>query len=61
MDDPLEDIDSSWLEEFDNLDKEYKDFYTEDLSFIKLHCVYINKNNEIEKISEEKILLKTPK
>ncbi len=60
MDDPLEDIDSSWLEEFDNLDKEYKDFYTEDLSFIKLHCVYINKNNEIEKISEEKILLKNP-
>lgn len=60
MDDPLEDIDSSWLEEFENLDKEYKDFYTEDLSFIKLHCVYINKNNEIEKISEEKILLRTP-
>ncbi len=60
MDDQLEDIDSSWLEEFDTLDKEYKDFYTEDLSFIKLHCIYINKNNEIEKISEEKILLKIP-
>lgn len=60
MDDQLEDIDASWLEEFDNLDKEYKDFYTEELSFIKLHCIYINKNNEIEKISEEKILLKNP-
>jgi hypothetical protein len=60
MDDQLEDIDASWLEEFDNLDKEYKDFYTEELSFIKLHCVYINKNNEIAKIVEEKILLKTP-
>jgi len=58
--DQLEDIDVSWLEEFDALDKEYKDFYTEELSFIKLHCIYINKNNEIEKISEEKILLRSP-
>ena len=54
MDDQLEDIDSSWLEEFDTLDKEYKDFYTEDLSFIKLHCIYINKNNEIEKFQKKR-------
>lgn len=60
IDDQLEDIDTSWLEEFEKLDKDYKDFYTEDLSFINLHCIYINKNNEIEKISEEKILLKIP-
>jgi len=54
------DVDSSWLEEFDNLDKEYKDYYTEELTVVKTHCIYVNKNNEIEHIIEDKILLKTP-
>ena len=53
-------VDSSWLEEFDNLDKEYKDYYTEDLTVVKTHCIYVNKGNEIERIIEDKILLKTP-
>ena len=56
----IEDIDSSWLEEFENLDKEYKDYYTEELAGIKIHCIYVNKNNEIEHIVEDKIILKTP-
>ena len=33
------DIDSSWLEEFENLDKEYKDYYTEELATIKINCI----------------------
>ena len=57
--DILEDIDTSWITEFENLDSEYKDYYTEDLSFIRLNCIYINKLNEIEKIIEEKILFET--
>ena len=56
----LEDIDTSWLEEFDNLDKEYKDYYTEELATIKIHYIYINKNNEIERVIEDKIILKIP-
>lgn len=56
----IEDIDSSWLEEFENLDKEYKDYYTEELATIKIHCTYVNKNNEIERVIEDKIILKTP-
>jgi len=59
-DDLLENVDSSWLEEFENLDKEYKDYYTEELATIKIHCIYINKNNEIERVIEDKIILKTP-
>lgn len=55
-----ETIDSSWLEELENLDKEYKDYYTEDLTVIKIHCIYINKDNEIEKLLEDKFILKTP-
>jgi len=54
------DIDSSWLEEFENLDKEYKDYYTEELATIKINCIYINKNNEIDHVIEDKIILKIP-
>jgi len=56
----IDDLDSSWLEEFDKIDNEYKIYYTEELSFIKVNSIYINKNNEIEKLKEEKIILKMP-
>ena len=55
-----ENIDSSWLEEFENLDKEYKDYYTEELATIKIHCIYVDKNNEIARVIEDRIILKTP-
>lgn len=58
--DELEDLDSSWLQEFENIDNEYKSYYTEELSFIKVSAIYINKDNNIEKIQEEKLLLKVP-
>lgn len=60
MDDTIEDLDLSWINEFDKLDNEYKNYYTEDISFIRIHSIYVNTNNEIEKLKEEKILLKTP-
>jgi hypothetical protein len=55
----IDDLDTSWLEEFDNLDKEYKNYYTEELSFIRFHSIYINSENEIFNIKEDKVLLKT--
>lgn len=58
-DDIIEDLDISWIDEFEQNDKEYKIYYTEDISFIKVHYVYINTNNEIEKVKEDKVLLKT--
>ena len=57
--DYIEDLDMSWINEFEKIDNEYKMYYTEDLSFIKIHSIYVNDNDEIEKIKEEKILLKT--
>ena len=54
----IDDLDSSWLEEFENLEKVYKDFYKESVTFTKLRSIYINRSNEIEKVLEEKILLK---
>ena len=58
--DNIEDLDISWINEFEKIDNEYKIYYTEELSFIRIHSIYVNNNNDIEKIREEKILLKTP-
>lgn len=52
-------LDTSWIKEFELLDKEYESFYKEDNHFIQLHHIYINKNNEIEKMTQEKLIMKT--
>ena len=56
--DTIEDLDLSWINEFEKIDNEYKIYYTEELSFIRIHSIYVNINDEIEKVREEKILLK---
>ena len=50
--DKIEDLDDSWINELEKIDNEYNNYYSEDLSFIKIHSIYINDNNEIEKTSE---------
>jgi hypothetical protein len=60
LNDDMEELDSTWLQEFENLDKEYKHYYTEELTFVKIHCIYINKENAIEKMKEERVLLSVP-
>ena len=34
--DDIEELDSTWIQDFDNLDKEYKNYYTEDISFLRI-------------------------
>lgn len=58
MDTNIDELDTTWIQEFENLDNEYKNYYTEDVTFIRIHSVYVNKFNEIEKVKEEKIILK---
>ena len=53
-------LDSKWIEDFEIQDKKYESFYTEDINHINFHCIYVNRNNDIEKIKEEKLLMKTP-
>jgi hypothetical protein len=57
-DEDIPDLDVSWLEDFDNLDDEYKNYYREDLSFINCFFIYVDSQNNIERIKEEKILFK---
>lgn len=58
--DMIEDLDISWIQQFEKTDNEYKIYYAEDITFIIVHYIYLNIDNEIEKIKEEKILLKIP-
>ncbi len=58
--DDLLELDTSWIDEFEKSDNEFKSYYTEDVAFINLHCVYINNSNEIIKVHEEKLLFNTP-
>ena len=55
----IDELDTTWFQEFENLNNDYKNYYTEDLSFIKIHTIYVNRDNDIEKVKEEKLLLKT--
>ena len=45
--DTIEDLDLSWINDFEKIDNEYKIYYTEELSFIRLHTIYVNNNNDI--------------
>lgn len=57
--DNIDDLDLSWIQEFENLDKEYKNYYTEDIHFIKIRFIYVS-NESIDKIKEDKMILKIP-
>lgn len=53
-------LDDSWIKEFENNDKLYHDFYKDDVYYINIHFVYVNKGSEIEKVSKEQYLLSNP-
>ena len=38
--DDIKELDSSWLDEFDKIENEYKNYYCESLEFINLICLY---------------------
>jgi hypothetical protein len=52
-------FDDTWINNFESEDDKYKIFYIDEMSNIKVNCLYINKNKELEKITEKYINLKT--
>jgi hypothetical protein len=54
------DLDTTWINEFEALEKDYNSYYNEDLTFININYVYVNNKNEIINISKEKYLFKKP-
>jgi hypothetical protein len=57
MDNKLND---EWINNFEKTDKLYQDFYKDDLYYVNLKFVYVNRENEIEKINQESFLMSNP-
>lgn len=57
MDIEYNNLDDDWINEFEKTDKLYQDFYKDDLYYINLRVIYVNRNNEIDKITHESFLL----
>lgn len=53
-------LNDDWINEFDKIDQLYQDFYKDDLYFMNLKFIYINRNNEIERIKEDTFLMTKP-
>ncbi len=51
-------LDTGWIQEFDRIDKQYDSFYLDEVSCIRIHCIYIDKNNQIVTVKERPYNLK---
>lgn len=57
MDIEYNNLDDEWINEFEKTDKLYQDFYKDDLYYINLRVIYVNRENEIDKIKHQSLLL----
>jgi hypothetical protein len=46
-------LDTRWIQEFESVDYNYKQFYNEVVGDIKICSIYVDKNNNIENIKQE--------
>lgn len=53
-------IDLDFIEEFDKTMMQYKDFYKENVETIRVKILYVNKDNKLELIKHDDLILKTP-
>lgn len=53
-------LDDEWISKFEKTDKLYSDFYKDDVYYINLRIIYINRDNEIDKIKHESLLTQYP-
>jgi len=52
-------FDDSWINEYELNEKDFEKFYTQPVSSIEVVFLYINKENELEKIKKKKHVLET--
>jgi hypothetical protein len=53
-------LDEKWINDFEQNDKLFQDFYLDDIYYTKIHFIYINKDSNIEIIKEDNFLLSIP-
>ena len=46
----LDNLNNDLINNFEEIDKNYSDFYLEDVYSLKIHFIYIDKEHNIEKI-----------
>ena len=46
-------LDNKWIEEYEQQEQPYKEFYREKTKSIEIYYFYLNKNNELEKIKQQ--------
>ena len=56
----FENLDNEWIKDFEKTFKLYEDFYKDDVYFTNIHYIYINNNNIIEQISEDRFIFTSP-
>jgi len=55
-----ENLDDSWINDFEINDKPYDDFYKDNILTININVLYVNKENNIEKVTEEVFFMQNP-
>ena len=53
-------LNDDWINKFEKVDELYKDFYKDNVYFVDLKVVYVNRANEIEKIKQAPFLMSRP-
>jgi len=53
-------LNDDWINNFEKNDNLYQDFYKDDLYYTNLKYIYINRENEIDKIKQESFLMSKP-
>lgn len=53
-------LDINWITHFETIDNSYNVFYLDDVHSIKIKYIYVNKENEIEKMKQENMILESP-
>jgi hypothetical protein len=53
-------LNDDWIHCFDKVDELYKDFYKDDIYYVDIKILYVNRNNAIEKIKNSSFLMSKP-
>ena len=56
----IQQLDDEWIYNFENTDNLYKDFYKDNLYYVHLKIIYVNRENDIDKLKTETFLMSTP-
>lgn len=59
--DTYNELDCSWIDEFEQNELEYASFYKEQIYSIKINYIYVDKTNSIDNIHQETILVENGK